>query len=211
MIRIFLLAALALLLLLVRATSVSAAVYTQGQKKTWGSGVIDGTGNAGGEFRVTWYSQANGTLSYTNAEGSNWIYKTFCIERGETFSPSNPYYVTIDPVAYNGAYGAGSPDPLGAEAKLLYGLYFLGSLDDQAGLTFAYERTDWANALQAAFWNLEDVKPTVGDLEAGVPASVLGKADDLVDWAKLVVSSGYDYFATKFRCSTSIKTNTRPP
>jgi hypothetical protein len=168
-----------------------------GQPKTWGNGVIDGTGNRGGEFRVTWYSSGNQTLSYTNAEGANWIYKTFCIERGETFSPSNPYYVTVDPVAYNGAYGGGSPDPLGSEAKLLYGLYFLGLLDNQVGLNFAYENNDWANALQAAFWNLEDLKPTVGDLEAGVPTSVLGKADDLVDWAKLVVNSGYNYFDNK--------------
>jgi len=149
-----------------------------------------------GEIRVEWNNSANltvpglgspvpnHTVDYdpTFDASNNWIYKTFCVERGEDVLFSNisnstglnQYKATIDSVAYFGTnlnqpivnnYPAGAP--ISDQTKVLYGLYFQGRLDD-VFLPFRYgqnatsgDADDWLIAIQNVIWNREDVQPAV--------------------------------------------------
>jgi hypothetical protein len=119
------------------------------QARTYGS-------TPGGEFRVKF--------------GSDWVtsdlgyFKTFCLERNETFSPGTPYYVTIDDLIYNGNTGTAGPDDIADITSVLFGLYAEGKLDDLVGTDFEYGENaptvtlgnQWADAVQKVIWKQQD-------------------------------------------------------
>jgi hypothetical protein len=124
-----------------------------------------GNNTGGGEFRVLTFDSQTLTYEPLVLPGNEWIWKTFCIEKGEFFQPNAPYYVTIDDVAYYGTAirpSSVSPEPLTAATKLLYGLYFEGRLatamqnDAISGGVFAYQDDAWADSLQKAIWFFEE-------------------------------------------------------
>jgi hypothetical protein len=85
------------------------------------------------------------------------VFKTFCLEFSEHFTPGNNYTATIN----GGAIGGGEwgqtahyYDPLSNETKWLYGAYHDHAVDLGAS-GFAYGNANWASALQLVIWRLE--------------------------------------------------------
>lgn len=169
-------------------------------RKTYGNSGIGSFGNAvGGEFRVEAYAPGNSTYntySYnpSGQPAATWVFKTFCVEVGQTFSPNAPYYISIDPYALSGANnnstatgsdGTGLPagtkyDLLSEATKLLYGLYFEGKLNTEF-VGFTYADNSSAKVLQETIWALEDTPS--GSLSSGAAA--------LKSWA--VTRAGLDH------------------
>ncbi len=183
-------------------------------RKTYGNSGIPSFGNAvGGEFRVEAYKNDNSynTYSYNplGQPGVEWVFKTFCLEVGRTFSANSPYYVTIDPYALSGAnknsQASGSDwtglpagtfyDELSDATKLLYGLYFEGKLNTvysavNPANNFSYANDVSASMLQETIWALEDTQPnSAPSLSAGAAALKL--------WAEGRSSSEYLTYANK--------------
>ncbi len=166
----------------------------------------------GGEFRVQRASSSNSTgqaLTYSFgsaglATGSDFVFKTFCLEHGQPITFDRPYYATIDPWAASGnrvfllGDGVNTPpqyDPPSGQVKLLYGLYFERSDQLAASVPgFAFSDPLWVSALQEVIWHFEDAAPD------GMPvlqASLSPEAQQLANFASAVYGDGYTYFDDK--------------
>jgi hypothetical protein len=137
--------------------SGSSAVYR-------GSG---SNGGNGGEFLVQLDTNGSGTsggwqniqVTVTSSDVDNsWVYKTFCVEESETFSPGTAYYATIDNRIYNNGGAVGSPGALVANnVKIAYGLYAEGLLESAIGpSSFEYDTGTFAGNLQQFIWDSQD-------------------------------------------------------
>lgn len=182
-------------------------VYSLGNSiDTYGSG-------PGGEFRITNPSGAGGAAVEQ--------FQTFCIERNEYISvlPPGNYYVTINDRALRGGVGVGatyagdvagttapssyvspyvysgvsvsSGDPISEATKWLYNAYLNNQLDG-AVAGYQYDSDSSANALQDAFWFLEN---ELSSLSAGSLAKKIADAAISAVSAAGYVRVGYDVLA----------------
>jgi hypothetical protein len=119
-------------------------------------------GGNGGEFLVqlqtiSGWQNIGVTVSSTDVDNS-WVYKTFCVEESETYSPGTAYYATIENLVY---YNGDSPGSAGVavadNAKIAYGLYAEGQLESAIGSAFfQYDNSTFAGNLQQFIWDLQD-------------------------------------------------------
>ena len=98
--------------------------------------------NRGGEFLVT---------------GSLGSFSSFCLEYNETIAAAT-YDYTIDRGAIAGGVGGGNPDFISAETAELYRQFVAGAIGPTGGQSL----TSFINALQDAFWFLEE---ELGDVD----------------------------------------------
>lgn len=159
------------------------------------NGSSSGDGARGGEFRV----QVNlgsgftditvGPVSLNGAAPESWIYKTFCVEEGETFDPGVAYYATIDERAY---YGTDAGDPLvnnsgediNVIVKLGYALYITGQLDEYSNGVFQYNDPGDAGLFQELIWRLQanpEESLTSGNMEQLKNGIISYDEDDKAD------------------------------
>ncbi|MFI4915952.1 MAG: VPLPA-CTERM sorting domain-containing protein [Phycisphaerales bacterium JB060] len=124
--------------------------------------------NRGGEFLVT---------------GDLGSFSSFCLEYDETIGEST-YNYTIDTMVRSGGVGGGSPDPLSAETAELYRQFVNGDIGPTGGMS---ER-DFNNAVQDAFWYLEEELGSV-DFGAATAAASSSQYSDLNATAQALVDS----------------------
>jgi len=124
--------------------------------------------NRGGEFLVT---------------GSLGNFSSFCLEYNEAIDEST-YDYTIDMGAIQGGLGGGNPDPIGRETAELYRQFVAGSLGPTGGQSVE----DFNNALQDAFWFLEEELGDV-DFDAATAADSSVNFANLADTAQSLIDS----------------------
>lgn len=110
--------------------------------------------NRGGEFLVT---------------GSLGSFSSFCLEYNEAIDEAT-YDYTIDMGAIRGGLGGGNPDPISAETADLYRQFVAGTL----GPTGGQSQVDFNNALQDAFWFLEE---ELGDVDFDAATAAASSAN----------------------------------
>ena len=122
----------------------------------------NGNGLGGGEFSVVSATLSNAGYSPLVTTGfATGALQTFCLEFGESFSPGASYTYTIGSAATLGGGGAiGGSDPISAGTAWLYSQFATGAL---TGYNYGLGagRTSSNNALQLAFWFLEDETPLI--------------------------------------------------
>ncbi|NMC74472.1 MAG: PEP-CTERM sorting domain-containing protein [Geobacteraceae bacterium] len=101
-----------------------------------------------------------------NADGSTYLFTTFCVEIDEYLLLGKPFIVSnISNQAERGGANTDAGDPLSNETKWLFWHYTQGDLDVLvAGYT--YGTNSGANALQRAIWLLEEEIATTSDVLA---------------------------------------------
>jgi hypothetical protein len=116
--------------------------------------LIPGNGTVGGPFKATVISGFVGNPAGTT-------FKTFCLERGETFSPGHTYDVVVSDREVSGANG-GNPsgfDLLDSATAYLYSNFRHGTLgaalNSFAGVSFNDADMSHLTALQNVIWKLE--------------------------------------------------------
>ena len=107
--------------------------------------------NRGGEFLVT---------------GSLGSFSSFCLEFNEGIEETT-YDFSIDMGAIAGGLGGGNPDPIGRETAELFRQFVAGGLGPTGGQSLE----DFNNALQDAFWFLEEELGNVDFTAATASAS----------------------------------------
>lgn len=168
----------------------------------------------GGEFRVQRAGTSNNPVGHSftysfgpdglKPGGPDFVFKTFCLEHGQSVTLGQPYYASIEPYAASGnrifQIGDGTSTPptfdlLSGQVKLLYGLYFERSdqlAADVAG--FEFDDATWMSALQETIWHFEDAAPD------GTPVSLTelsSQAQALANFANQTYGGGYTYFDDK--------------
>jgi hypothetical protein len=85
------------------------------------------------------------------------LFRTFCLEINEYFTPGVEYKVGgITTAATNGGLGGGSPDPLDFKTAYLYTMFRNGTLSNYNYTPGTAEHISDANSLQIAIWYLEN-------------------------------------------------------
>lgn len=111
-------------------------------------------------------SNRGGVFNMTGALGS---FTTFCIEYNETIAEGS-YHFSVDTGAIAGGLGGGNPDPIGKETAELFRRWTAGLLVPAMGQT----QRDFNNALQDAFWFLEE---ELGDVDFTAATASLGNSN----------------------------------
>ncbi|WP_404421743.1 VPDSG-CTERM sorting domain-containing protein [Nibricoccus sp. IMCC34717] len=143
---------------LLLATAASAATI----KLQVGPNSNGGTGGAYTAQILPGSGLSNALYSNATKNVGNWdpSFETFCLEKGEYFTPNKVYNFTIDTYAradYNhdgDSNDANEIDPLSQGSAWLYQKYALGQFNSLVGSTF----TNWKalnQAFQATIWCLE--------------------------------------------------------
>ncbi len=114
-------------------------------------------------------SQRGGEFLVSGSLGN---FSSFCLEYDEGISQSSFNY-TIDTAVRSGGVGGGSPDPLSAETAELYRRFVSGAITPGVGQS----NKDFNNAVQDAFWYLEEELGTVDFTAATAAASSTHFAD----------------------------------
>lgn len=122
----------------------------------------------GGEFRVT-----------TDTLGA---FITFCVEITERAVIGETYNFTPDTGSRKGSDPSGF-DPLSFESAWLYLHYRDGTLDDLVP-GYTYGDNSWSDALQEAFWELED-EPMPGSTSANAQTLMNAAAVGAAGWTHL--------------------------
>jgi hypothetical protein len=118
------------------------------------------------------------------ADGTTYLFTTFCVERDEYLSLGDPFIVgAISSQAQRGGVNTDSGDPLSNDTKWLFWHYTLGDLDDLVA-GYSSGTNAGADALQRAIWLLEEEIAATSDslanqLVAAAGANSSGFAEDV--------------------------------
>ncbi|MEK6703905.1 MAG: hypothetical protein AABZ53_16725 [Planctomycetota bacterium] len=113
----------------------------------------------GGEFRGELIGAA-----FTPMSLSGNGFETFCLERGENFSPGGIYHYDVNIAATLGGGGSsGGMDPLDERTAYIYRLFISGSLVGYDYANAFGQRSNNAGSLQNVIWYLEQ---EVGSLDS---------------------------------------------
>lgn len=104
-----------------------------------------------------------GVFNFSGALGN---FTSFCIELNESIAETS-YHYSVDMAAIGGGLGGGNPDPIGKETAELFRRWTAGLLTPGMGQT----QLDFNNAVQDAFWFLEEELGTVDFTAATADAS----------------------------------------
>jgi hypothetical protein len=113
-----------------------------------------------------WLSDREGTtgggeFGVAISSGGPDLFRTFCIETNEYFSPGVEYKVgNISTNAVAGGSGGPQPDPLDPETAYLYTKFRMKTLSNYDYTTNSAEHIADANSLQKAIWFFEELIPT---------------------------------------------------
>ncbi len=135
------------------------------------------SGFGGGEFKITVLTTIEAPSGFDDILPGSW-FDTFCVETDEYFHPGNTYYA----VWSNAAMGGGSnvsgdtgTDPLDDRTAYLYTRFVEGSLRAASGESGThYGSPDDAEALQRAFWFLEEENGGANNYYAQLATSAVG-------------------------------------
>lgn len=156
-----LLSTLAVVIVATQTASATPLTLIDGNKvKLDRVGTFGGTTNTLGAITNAGAFRTVGNSATTVAAGFGNSFQTFCLERTETIALNTAYYVDIDTAAKNGGFGGSvaGADPLSYSTAWLYTQFRNGTLDDGLfGISgFSYNANASMDALQLAFWKLED-------------------------------------------------------
>jgi hypothetical protein len=108
--------------------------------------LYDREGNTGG-----------GEFGVSKTSGGQELFRTFCLEINEYFTPGIEYKVgSITTAAVNGGSGGRNPDPLSVQTAYLYTMFRIGTLSNYNYTEGTAEHIKDANSLQRAIWYFED-------------------------------------------------------
>jgi len=109
-----------------------------------------------------------GEFGVAKSSGGPELFRTFCLERNEYFTPGVGYIVSgISDRAIHGGVGGGpAGDPLDPRTAYLYTQFRMGTLSSYDYTPNSSGHVSDANSLQLAIWFIEQEITTVSDAQA---------------------------------------------